>query len=98
MKPGNSVFRDHLFRDKVAFVTGGGSGICQRIAERLAQQGAKVALTGRTQEKLDRAAAGIREAGGELNWLRDRVLLELLGPLEWFPGLLGNQVISDLRG
>jgi NAD(P)-dependent dehydrogenase (short-subunit alcohol dehydrogenase family) len=65
MKPGNSVFRDHLFRDKVAFVTGGGSGICQRIAERLAQQGAKVALTGRTQEKLDRAAAGIREAGGE---------------------------------
>lgn len=65
MKPGNSVFRDHLLRDKVAFVTGGGSGICQRIAERLAQQGAKVALTGRTQEKLDRAAAGIREAGGE---------------------------------
>jgi NAD(P)-dependent dehydrogenase (short-subunit alcohol dehydrogenase family) len=46
-------------------VTGGGSGICLRIAERFAQQGAKVALVGRTQEKLDRAAAGISQAGGE---------------------------------
>jgi NAD(P)-dependent dehydrogenase (short-subunit alcohol dehydrogenase family) len=49
----------------VAFVTGGGSGICRRIAERLALQGAKVVLVGRTQETLDRAAAGIREMGGE---------------------------------
>ena len=65
MKTGQSVFRDNLLRDKVAFVTGGGSGICRRIAERLALQGAKIVLVGRTQEKLDRAAAGIREAGGE---------------------------------
>ena len=61
----NSVFRDGLLAGKVAFVTGGGSGICLRIAERFAQQGAKVALVGRTQEKLDRAAAGIQQAGGE---------------------------------
>jgi NAD(P)-dependent dehydrogenase (short-subunit alcohol dehydrogenase family) len=64
MSSSDSVFRDNLLPGKVAFVTGGGSGICLRIAERFAGQGVKVALAGRTQEKLDRAAAGIRNAGG----------------------------------
>jgi NAD(P)-dependent dehydrogenase (short-subunit alcohol dehydrogenase family) len=58
------VFRDHLLRDKVAFITGGGSGINLSIAQCFAQHGAKIALMGRTQEKLDRAADGIRSAGG----------------------------------
>ncbi len=58
------IFRERLLRDKVAFITGGGSGINLRIAERFAQHGAKTALMGRTQEKLDRAAEGIRSAGG----------------------------------
>jgi NAD(P)-dependent dehydrogenase (short-subunit alcohol dehydrogenase family) len=59
-----SVFRDGLLRGKTAFVTGGGSGINLRIAERFAQHGAKVCLMGRTQAKLDTAAAGIHSAGG----------------------------------
>lgn len=58
------IFRDHLLQSQTAFVTGGGSGINLRIAERFAQHGARVALMGRTQEKLDRAAAGIQSAGG----------------------------------
>ena len=58
------VFRDHLLQGKVAFITGGGSGINLRIAERFAEHGAKLALMGRTREKLDRAADGIRSAGG----------------------------------
>jgi len=59
-----SIFRDRLLAGKTAFVTGGGSGIGQRMAERFAEHGAKVMLVGRKQEKLDAAAAAIQSAGG----------------------------------
>jgi NAD(P)-dependent dehydrogenase (short-subunit alcohol dehydrogenase family) len=59
-----SIFRDNLLDGQVAFVTGGGSGIGQGMAERFAQHGAKVVLCGRKQEKLDAAAAAIHAAGG----------------------------------
>jgi len=59
-----SIFREHLLAGKTAFVTGGGSGIGQRMAERFAEHGAKVMLVGRKQEKLDAAVAAIRERGG----------------------------------
>jgi NAD(P)-dependent dehydrogenase (short-subunit alcohol dehydrogenase family) len=58
------IFRDRLLADKIAVVTGGGSGIGQRMAERFAEHGAKVVLIGRNQEKLDAVAALIRAAGG----------------------------------
>jgi NAD(P)-dependent dehydrogenase (short-subunit alcohol dehydrogenase family) len=59
-----SIFRDRLLAGKTAFVTGGGSGIGQRMAERFAEHGAKVMLVGRKQEKLDAAAAAIQSSGG----------------------------------
>lgn len=60
-----SVFVPGLLKGQAAFVTGGGSGIGAGIVRRLAQQGARVALLGRTREKLDAVAAQVREDGGE---------------------------------
>lgn len=59
----STVFRDSLLKGKHALVTGGGSGINLRIAERLAAQGASVSLIGRTPEKLEAAVSLIEKAG-----------------------------------
>jgi NAD(P)-dependent dehydrogenase (short-subunit alcohol dehydrogenase family) len=59
-----SIFREQVLKGKTAFVTGGGSGIGQRMAERFAEHGANVMLIGRKQEKLDAAAEAICRAGG----------------------------------
>ncbi len=59
-----SVFVGGLLAGKSAIVTGGGSGIGAALARRLAEQGAKVLLLGRKQEKLDAVMAEIQAAGG----------------------------------
>lgn len=59
-----SVFRDDILEGKVAFVTGGGSGICKGIARAYMAHGASVAILGRKADRLEATAAELREATG----------------------------------
>jgi citronellol/citronellal dehydrogenase len=58
-----SIFRAGLFEGQVAIVTGGGTGIGLAIAETLGELGARVAICGRTPDKLDRARARLEGQG-----------------------------------
>jgi NAD(P)-dependent dehydrogenase (short-subunit alcohol dehydrogenase family) len=60
----SGAFEKKILEGKTAVVTGGGSGINLSIAKRFAEHGARVALIGRTRDKLDAAASEIRETGG----------------------------------
>jgi NAD(P)-dependent dehydrogenase (short-subunit alcohol dehydrogenase family) len=61
-----SYFKAGLFKGKTVFVTGGGSGINLGIAKNFAALGADIALCGRTQAKLDAAAAELRALGAKV--------------------------------
>ncbi len=58
-----SIFRPGLFENRVAVVTGGGSGIGFAIARDLGMLGAKVAIASRKQERIEAAIAALAEAG-----------------------------------
>ena len=53
-----------ILTDKVALVTGAGQGVGQGIALALAAEGARVAIAGRTLEKLEQTCQLARERGG----------------------------------
>lgn len=57
---------EDLFAGQTVFVTGGGSGINLGVAKNFAALGANLGLCGRTQEKLDNAAAELRTLGAEV--------------------------------
>lgn len=50
---------------KVAFVTGGGTGIGEATAHRLAEEGATVVVCGRRREPLEAVVAAIKARGGK---------------------------------
>jgi NAD(P)-dependent dehydrogenase (short-subunit alcohol dehydrogenase family) len=57
------MFEAHLFRDRVAVITGGGTGIGLAIATRLGSLGARIAIASRNAEHLERGCASLREHG-----------------------------------
>src|SRR5262245_7311709 len=57
------VFAENIFREQVAIVTGGGSGIGLATAHELARLGAAIAICGRTVEKLEQATAQLEQSG-----------------------------------
>ncbi len=59
----NPMFADNLFRDKIALVTGGGTGIGYAIAEQLLQLGARVYIASRKEEKLKAALEKLNPQG-----------------------------------
>lgn len=61
----DKTFADGLLNDRVAFVTGGGTGITGGVANALARAGMRVALVSRKLEHLEPAAEAIRAAGGD---------------------------------
>ena len=59
------VFKGGLLHGQHALITGGGSGINRRIAERFAAQGAAVSIVGRSLERAEGAATALRAVGGQ---------------------------------
>lgn len=57
----SSVFRHGVFRDKVAIVTGGGTGIGKTITKELLFLGCKVMIASRKIENLQKAAEELRQ-------------------------------------
>lgn len=58
------IFRPDVLEDRVALVTGGGSGIGYGIAGRLLDCGARVAIASRSLDRLEEAAGELREDRG----------------------------------
>jgi peroxisomal 2,4-dienoyl-CoA reductase len=58
------LFTDGILEGRVAFVTGGGTGITGGVARALAEAGARVALVSRSLDHLEPAAKAINDARG----------------------------------
>src|SRR5690349_20555090 len=58
------IFAPGLFRDRVAIVTGGATGIGLEISEQLVCLGARVAIASRKRARLETAARGLADEHG----------------------------------
>ncbi len=69
-----AVFAPGILRDQVAIITGGGSGIGLATAREMIRLGARVALCGRTEAKLEAAKAELADRDDRS---RDRVFTKV---------------------
>lgn len=61
----NNIFAENILEGKVAFVTGGGTGITGGVARAFAEHGARLAITSRKEENLASMKKTIEDNGGE---------------------------------
>ncbi|EPQ61314.1 NAD P-binding protein [Gloeophyllum trabeum ATCC 11539] len=60
----DAVFKDDIFKGKVLFCTGGGSGICKSMTEAVMRHGADAVIVGRKLERLTQTAEELSRATG----------------------------------
>ncbi|KAG6885232.1 hypothetical protein C0993_004639 [Termitomyces sp. T159_Od127] len=61
-----AIFKADIFKGKVLFCTGGGSGICRGMTEAVMRHGANAVIVGRKLDRLTQAAKELSEATGQL--------------------------------
>ncbi|KAF5371398.1 hypothetical protein D9615_009675 [Tricholomella constricta] len=61
-----AVFKPEIFRGKVLFCTGGGSGICRGMTEAVMRHGANAVILGRKLDRLTQTAKELSEATGQI--------------------------------
>ncbi len=61
----DKIFADNILQGKVAFVTGGATGITGGVARAFSEAGARIAITSRKEENLMAMKQLIEENGGE---------------------------------
>jgi 2,4-dienoyl-CoA reductase [(3E)-enoyl-CoA-producing], peroxisomal len=61
----DKIFADDILQGRVAFVTGGGTGITGGVARAFAEHGAKLAITSRKEENLAAMKQTIQDLGRE---------------------------------
>ncbi|RMF09021.1 MAG: SDR family oxidoreductase, partial [Alphaproteobacteria bacterium] len=84
----STVYADGILKDKVAIITGGGSGLGKAMAFLYARLGAKVIISSRREERLKTAAEAIRKyVGAEVEYkamtIRDPDAVEALMDEVW---------------
>ena len=60
-------------KDRVALITGSGSGIGEGIVKAMAERGAKVVVNDVVQDKIDRVVGEIKAAGGEVMGIKSDI-------------------------